>query len=373
MIAAGPKRIVVVQTGYIGDVVLTTPLLFGIMEHYPNAAVSIVVGPEKAALAACVPGIDQVISFDKRGDEAGPFGLFRAAAKIRQHHFDLLIAPHRSSRTALLGAIAGIPRRVGFRIGPAGLLFTDRIRIRKEERCRLEQDFDLLRHLGVEPASYQPRLVPPRQSEQYAQEFICSRGLETSRLVGVCIGAHWATKHWPATNVAQFCLKATVLGYSPVLFGGPDESDVEKEVMSALDRLDDGQNTARPKTQVHSCLGNSLVDALALFQRCSLVVGPDSGLTHLARAAGTPAIVLYGPTDQGLHIHQTGSLPLFTDVECRPCHRHGQKRCPLVHHQCMRDLLPDTVVEAMHTLCVNAVQSVVGCNDVQPKASTIND
>jgi len=366
---AGIEKIVVLQTGFIGDVVLTTPLVFGLMERYPNAAVSIVVGSEKVALAKCIPGIDQVILFDKRDADAGLRGLFRAASRLRRHRFDLLVAPHRSSRTALLGAWARIPRRIGFWIGPAGLLFTDRVRIRRSERCRLEQDFDLLRHLGAEPSSHRPHLVPPGKAEAYAREFISGHGLESKRLVGVCIGAHWLTKRWPVENLAQLCLKVTALGLEPLLFGGPEESDVENEVRATLRRLD-GDCRA---TDLYSCLGNSLVESLALLQRCSVVVGPDSGLTHLARAAGTQTVVLYGPTDHGLHVHAAGSTALYADIECRPCHRHGQKHCPLGHHKCMRDLSPEAVIAAVVARVRTGGHGLQGRSDGLPVMSELTE
>src|SRR5262245_64007454 len=110
---AGPA-LLVAQTSFLGDVVLTTPLLTTLRERLAPRRLAVLVRPEAAPLLAGHPDVDQVLVDDKRGADRGLAGLVRTAHRLRRERFDLVVSPHRSLRTALVLAAARIPHRVGF-------------------------------------------------------------------------------------------------------------------------------------------------------------------------------------------------------------------------------------------------------------------
>ncbi|MEO8200419.1 MAG: glycosyltransferase family 9 protein, partial [Gemmatimonadota bacterium] len=101
-----------IQTAFLGDVVLTTPLLSSLARRH--GPVDVVTTPAASSLLAHHPAVSQVIPYDKRGQDAGWGGLFRLGRTLRSNRYDRVYLPHRSWRTGALARIAGIPERVGF-------------------------------------------------------------------------------------------------------------------------------------------------------------------------------------------------------------------------------------------------------------------
>ena len=105
----------VVQTAFLGDVVLTTPLLEALAERH--SAVDLLTTPAAAPLLETHPAVRRVIAYDKRGHDRGPIALLGLARRLRAERYEAAYLPHRSLRTAALAWLAGIPRRVGFHDG----------------------------------------------------------------------------------------------------------------------------------------------------------------------------------------------------------------------------------------------------------------
>ena len=103
---------------------------------------------------------------------------------------------------------------------------------------------------------------------------------------------------------------------------------------------------AAARTKCIDTTGNPVGEALALLSEAALCVGGDTGLVHAARALGTPTIALFGPTSPDRHVFSGRARPVSLGIECSPCSEHGQERCPLGHHRCLRDLDVDRVLDA---------------------------
>ena len=128
-------RLLVAQTGFLGDTVLTTPLLSALRRTLAPASVSVLTTPQAAPLLAHHPDVDAVVVDAKRTRGRGSGGLLHTARRIRRRGFDLAVAPHKSLRTALVLALAGIPCRVGFRQSPGWFLY-HRTAVRELTRSR---------------------------------------------------------------------------------------------------------------------------------------------------------------------------------------------------------------------------------------------
>src|SRR5690242_16976137 len=122
----GPA-LLVAQTSFLGDVVLTTPLLSGLRRRVGPRRLSVLVRPEARALVDGHPDVDDVLVDDKRAGDRGLAGLARTAARLRHECFDVAVSPHRSLRTAIVLAAASIPRRIGFRESRGAFLYHERV------------------------------------------------------------------------------------------------------------------------------------------------------------------------------------------------------------------------------------------------------
>lgn len=333
-----PRRILLVQTAFIGDVVFVSPLVHAIKETCPDAHVALLVRPAVRGVAACIPGVDDMVAFDKRGDDNGPSGLLRVARRIRKQRFDLLLSLHRSARSALLSWMTRIPLRVGYRNGLGSMAYHISIKSSGSNGGILADHVRLLDAVGVPVNDLRLRLKVPDNMQGYLERLLPPSSDKQTKLVGLCIGAYWPTKRWPPVYFASLSESLVERGYLPVLLGGPGERTIATQVKQSL------------KVPVINCVGNTLVESAAVLDRCAMVVGGDSGLTHMARALGVPTVMIFGPTDPKLHSFGDKTRVLTAKVKCRPCSRHGPRRCPQTHHDCMRLVSPENVMDALGAL-----------------------
>lgn len=322
------ERILLVQTAFLGDVVLTTPLLGALRRHLPDATITMLVTPAARALVAHHPAVDRVLVDDKRGADRGLGGLARLARRLRAEHVTIAIAAQKSIRTALALRAAGIPRRIGFATAPAARLYTDRVP-RPLERHDRDRLLALLAPLGidqVDPAVLQPRIVVDAATEARAASLLAPHARSGRPLAALCPGSAWRTKRWPAAAFGALARALDADGYRCLLFGGPDERALTASVAAAADgrAVDLGGTTDLPLLA-------------AVMGRVAVAVTNDSAPMHLATAAGIPQVAIFCATvpAQGYGPLGTRALVVERDLACRPCGRHGGERCPRGTDDCM--------------------------------------
>src|ERR687897_2240514 len=148
MLPANWENVLVVQTSFLGDTVLTLPLLSEIKRRYPAGKLTLLCAPVAAELLSSHELIDEVIVDDKRRQDAGILGLWRKAKVLQQRKFTLAISPHKSLRSALLLFLARIPHRVGFRQSK-GALFFHGLADRDPLRHDVERNLSILQALSI--------------------------------------------------------------------------------------------------------------------------------------------------------------------------------------------------------------------------------
>ncbi len=340
-------RILMVDTAFLGDLLLATPLIRGAAEA-AGGAVDLITSPAGAQAVRHHPLVDAVQVLRKRDGDGGLGGFRRARAWIRQRRPDVALLPRRSVRSLLLAWAAGVPRRVGFaRPGPARLLLTDTVAF-VPGRHQVERNLDLLRPLGVDPdrcglPGHPLEVFPSDVDRAEAVGWLAERGLaDHGSFYVVAPGSAWATKRWPAERFAT--LAACLSRERPVLvMGGPSEAAMAAAIQRRSETL---VGTGR----VHALTHLGPVASVPLLARAAALVANDSGALHLGQAAGTPLVALYGPTvpAQGFAPRGEGHRILgVAGLECRPCGRHGAARCPLGHWRCMLDLPLEEVLAAV--------------------------
>lgn len=334
---ADAKNVVVLQTSFLGDSLLTLPLLRRLKESLPGARVSVLTLPKNGDVFRNNPWVDEVILDDKRGVHSGPLGAWKISAELKSRGFDLAVIPHRSFRSALVARLAGIPRRVGFAASAGNFLLTDAVPFAWLTHD-LERNLALARPLGGEskPLIGEARyVVPPPPSPALAARLAAAGIAPGARLAGVHPGAAWATKRWLPERFAELCRRLKADGLVPVLIGGPGDAALGEELARASGAAD--------------LVGKTDLEELkSLMGRLSLFVTNDSGPMHLAAAAGVPVVAIFGATTRelGFFPYGAGHRVVEAALSCRPCGLHGAKSCPEGHFLCMRLLSVDQVHQA---------------------------
>jgi heptosyltransferase-2 len=327
----------VIQTAFVGDVILTVPLLKLLRELDRVTWLGALVTPAGAELLRGQGIVDAIVAYDKRGRDRGPRGFSRVAAEARRLEPDAALVPHRSLRSALLALSSGARTRVGFDASGGRTLLTERIPYPsgEHEAVRVAR---LIEGVGGElPSERLPlALSVPAGGAEEAGRALADAGVAGGDIVVLAPGSAWPTKRWPAERFAEAAdalrerFKASV-----VLSGEGADAPVAGEVARAA---------VGPVADLTGRL--SVAGWIALIARARVVVSNDSAAAHVAAATGTPVGAVFGPTVPGQGFAPYGERARVVEAAlgCRPCGRHGAARCPLGTHDCMLDVTPDAVV-----------------------------
>ncbi len=315
-----------VQTAFLGDVVFTSPLVRALKRRFPASRLTLVVAPRGEAIGRHMPGVDEVRVFDKRGRDRSPLALWRTG---RELECDLMVVPHPSARSAALAAFARANVTAGPGTFPQRLAFD--ITADLSQGTFVERMLSLARALG---ATTTPDLHLTVSDEEVARARTL---LGPGRFVGAVIGSEWATKRLPPASWASVLDTLSEQGVTPVLLGSPKETELADQVRAA----------SRDGSRYRSFVGNSVEESLALLSASATVIGGDTGLVHAARALGIPAVIFFGPTDPAVHVWERSSKVVRLGLKCQPCHSHGPNVCPLGHHDCLRTLPAEQLVDAV--------------------------
>lgn len=332
----------VIQTSFLGDTVLTTPLLAQLANR---GAVDVVVTPAAAGVLAHHPAVRRVIVYDKRGADRGIGGLLRMARRLREARYDVAFLAQGSWRSAALALLTRVPTRIGFASSAGRWLYTKRVPYRDDlhHAARLLM---LSRPNGREPTPVElrPSLAPADEERAAVDALLAAHGVRAGeRLVALAPGSVWGTKRWP--YYAELAAALSAGGEARVIvIGSPADSALAASIV-----------TAAPAT-IDATGRLSLLASAELIGRCAVLVTNDSAPMHLGSAMGTPTVALFGPTVPAFGFGPLAPLASVVGLEslpCRPCDRHGPERCPLGHHRCMRELTPALVADRTRTLLLN--------------------
>lgn len=332
-----PKRILIIQTAFPGDLVLTTPLIAQTKKLFPQAALWVLVRKETAGLLDNNPHIEEVIAYDKLQGGVGEF--WRVVRNVKITGFDLAIVPHRSLRSAIL-AFWAAPKRIGFNTSAGRVLFTDLVPYQSKMH-EVERNLYLLAPLDGSVRTKPPELFPDKREHDTVSQFLARSGWKPEEiLVALAPGSIWATKRWPAERFARLALLLIQNEQARiVLIGSKEDADLAKSIEAGL-----------KVNVINACGEFTLLESAALISLCRLVISNDSAPTHIASAMRRPVITIYGSTvpEFGFYPYGEGHAVIQKGLYCRPCGIHGRRKCPEKHFRCMLEITPEEVYQAAH-------------------------
>jgi heptosyltransferase-2 len=331
---ANPRSILVIQTAFLGDVVLTLPLVQITKRAFPSAQIDFLTIPRTASVLSNHPAIAEVIEFDKRGKDRGIGGILRMARDLRRRQYDVALIPHRSMRSAAVASLAKIPTRIGFNRSAGKLLLTDVVLYRKGVH-EIERNIDLLKPFGVSRDGKElPSLYPSASDSAVVDALLKELGYYGSSMIAVAPGTVWNTKRWPQERFSELVRRLARQKIPVVLIGGAEDVQMCREISGDNDH-------------VRSVAGRlSFLQSAELIRRSSALVCNDSAPMHLAAAMRTPVVAIFGATVPEFGFAPYGENDVVVEtkgLECRPCSIHGGEKCPITTFVCMRDISAEAV------------------------------
>ncbi|MDP2654864.1 MAG: lipopolysaccharide heptosyltransferase II [Candidatus Omnitrophota bacterium] len=328
------KNILVSSVNWLGDVIFSTPVFRNIKQNCPGARVSCLAVPRVAEILECCPDVDEILVYEEKGRHRGLLGKGSIIRELRRRKFDAAFFLRPSLSRATLAWAAGIPARIG--TARKGRWFlTSSVEPLPEDRHRSDQYLGLLEGIGWTVPDRTCRLAVPAPAGKSVRSLLSSKGIEdTDRIAVFHVGGNWDLKRWPRENFVPVAEGLQARSLRVVISGGKGDAP-DAEWIS-------GRSGRRPVVLAGQ---TDLKQLLALMDRASVVISADSGPLHLASAAGTPVVGIFGPTRPEVTGPRGAGRcePLINDVGCNraPCY---YLECP--DNVCMKSVKPDDVLQA---------------------------
>ena len=340
--------ILIIAPNWIGDAVMTQPLLARLKKQFPQSNIDVLASTWVAPIYRACDEVSEVIEA-KFGHGKLQWSLRKQLAKeLSVKKYQACFVLPNSLKSALIPWLANIPLRIGYR-GELRFGFINQSidNPSKINRPPMVEHYLALSQLLTNDESKVTDTVVPRLNVSVkAKKTIATKledaQIDVSRLYIMCPGAEYGpTKRWPTNHFAE--LAKMLISSDPknqiILMGSKGDYKLAEEINSKANLSDNIHNW---------CGSTSLDEAIALIEISHAVISNDSGLMHIAAGLKTPQVAIFGSSDPG-HTPPLSEKAkvIWLNLPCSPCHK---KECPLGHLQCLNDILPEQVFATLNTL-----------------------
>jgi heptosyltransferase II len=327
------EKILVIQTAFLGDAVLTLPSIQRLKEKYPKSHMVIMCIPSTKDLFECSPSIDEFIVYDKRGEQKSLLTFFNILKSIRQQRFLRVYSFHRSFRSSLISFFSKAKFTTGFDKSSFSLLYKKRIKYNADHH-EVARNLELI---GEDTQNEKWRILPIiklfSETEQKIKNIV--KEINAKNIAAIAPGSFWETKIYPQEYFFEIIKFLIEQNFFIVLVGGKDDESLCKEFE---DKYPLSSRSLAGKLNV--------AESIYLLRECKLLITNDSAPTHLGMAANIPTLTIFCSTvpSFGFYPYNKKSEYLSFDyLDCKPCGIHGHRLCPIKTFDCGNKLLPSKV------------------------------
>lgn len=329
------QKILIIQTAFIGDVVLATAMVEKLAKYFPDARIDFLVRKGNEGLLQNNPHIREVLIWNKK--EHKQRNLLGMLRQIRKNKYDKVINLQRFFATGLLTAFSGAREKIGFNKNPLSFLFTKKIKhlIAKENGIKheVERNNDLIAAFTDDNFT-KPRLYPSQEDFRSVEIY------STQPYVTMTPNSVWFTKQYPAEKWVDL-MDHFPTGYNIYLLGG-------KENTGDCERL---KNTTTNKNVTVLTGKLSFLQSAALMKDAAMNYVNDSAPLHFASAMNAPVTAIFCSTVPAFGFTPLSDTSYIIEtleaLTCRPCGLHGYKACPEGHFKCALTIETDRLIETL--------------------------
>lgn len=310
-------KILVIQTAFIGDVILATSLLEKIHHDFPEAEIDFLVRRGNESLLENHPYLHETLVWDKKSGKYA--SLWKLLKVIRSRKYQYVINIQRFGATGLLTALSGAETTVGFDKNPFSIFFSKKIRHRFDGPHEVERNTDLISWF-TNAQVFPPRLYPGEVPLPAQRPYVC-----------LAPSSVWFTKQYPEEKWVKL-IQQLPSHLHIYLLGGPGDRELVERIQGKANR-----------SEVESLAGKlSLLESAALMKGAVMNYVNDSGPMHLCSAVNAPTTAIFCSTVPTFGFGPLSDQSRIVEVQeplaCRPCGIHGYKKCPEGHFKCGKDI-----------------------------------
>jgi len=329
------KKILIIQTAFIGDVVLATALVEKLHRYFPESSIHFLVRKGNESLLQNNPYLTEVLIWNKKENKIR--NLFGVLKKIRRNKYDLVINVQRFFATGLLTAFSGAGKTIGFDKNPLSFLFSKKIKHifnLQQPKHEVERNNELIRDF-TDNVITKPMMYPSAKDEHSILQYV------TDKFVTMTPSSVWFTKKYPAEKWIDL-INQFDPAYNIYLLGGKDNIEECKWI---------ADHATNKNTEVLA--GNlSFLQSAALMKRANMNYVNDSAPLHFASAVNAPVTAIFCSTIPSFGYTPLSDISFIIETKekllCRPCGLHGKKVCPLTHFNCANSIETKQLLETIN-------------------------
>lgn len=334
------KKILIVGPSWVGDMVMAQSLFIALKKNNPEVTIDVLAMDWTRPLLQRMPEVNEAISMPVSHGIFGWKMRKQLGISLRDKHYDQAIVLPNSWKSALIPWFAKIPLRTGwlgeYRYG----LLNDARKLDKQALPMMVERFVALAHPASQSRT-KPAYEAPLMIAEPANEAINPKrqSSEQKRLI-LCPGAEFGpAKQWPTSHYAALADFFLTAGWQVLILGSKADVSTAEEIVNLCQNSSDNLISLAGQTQ--------LEEAIDLLGTADQVVSNDSGLMHIAAALQVPLVAVYGPTSPAFTPPLASNAHIIQiDMDCSPCFK---RTCPLGHHNCMKQLSVESVINQIKT------------------------
>ncbi len=326
------NNILISRLRFMGDIILTTPLLHELKRTYPQASITYLAEEPYISLLRHHPHIYRLLSF-KRSDKGSQN---RAMFKLLTNKYDIAIDLFGNPRSAYLTWLSGAKIRIGGNFRGRKHFYSHKIKDDGKTRSAVDFHLRYLSPLDIKPHEpVDPYIIVHPDEKEWAAKYLDQKGFDLDKkIIGIHAGATWPAKRWSPERFSELATRLTAEADAQILFTmGPGEHHLVQSVIKNY-RYD----AIAPEVL-------SLRKLAAILYHINVFVSNDCGPMHLAPAVGTPTVGIFGPGEPEIwfpYSPNNGHRLVFHQIDCSRCHRD---LCPKM--ECMQSITSDMVFKAV--------------------------
>ena len=336
-----PKRILIIQTAFLGDAILCTSFVKATKELYPDSKIDILIIPQAVEIFENNPHINKIIIFPKRTLLMKLNSFFKLIKQMKTEQYDVVVSLKLSLTISFLMYLSGIPIRLGY---PRQKLLTHTVTLPKKIPV-YRRSLLLLKVISDREFIPKTEIFWTKEIDEQVCKYIKDYQEPGYNVIAIAPASIWQTKRWLPEYYSELISMLYQNYIQAVLIGGPDDRNLCQQII---------QQANTPALNLAGYL--SLKGSAALISKLPLLVTNDSAPLHLANAVETDVIAIFGPTvrDFGFYPFRPRDIVLEVPLPCRPCGKHGGNKCPQKHFKCMKDIKPELVKDAVMRLIMQS-------------------
>jgi heptosyltransferase-2 len=338
------KKILVIQTAFPGDAILTLPFIQELKKRRPEYHIHVLCIPQTEELFEASPSVDLVIPYDKNGKQKSFLSFIKFLKELKSNKYEIVYSPHRSLRSALIAIALSAKDSFGFENSALRYAFKNTVRYEPEAH-EVKRNLEFLQvDYNADKWRILPEIEISEETKYKVSSFLSEKKI--NEFITIAPGSVWETKKYPVEyyiNIVDYLLQKN---YQIVLIGGKQDRDLCEQL-----KQNDQKN-------VHITAGDfSFIDTIELLKHTTLLICNDSAPTHLGMCANISVLTIYCSTvpEFGFYPYNERSEHIsYDELFCKPCGIHGFSVCPLNHFNCAKLLYPNMVIEKAEKMILNA-------------------